>query len=409
MRKIQKMLEIIKDNGLKNGGVIIFNKLKNKIKKQTPLVSKIDILSFYSFVTFDKRESKLKRPININNPRILWFIPDFGIGSGGHLNIFRMIYNLEKLGVHSDIVICGDTQWGNVEIAKEILNKHFFKVNANIFILKRESEIDQLENYDIAMATSWQTAYYVNRFANCYKKSYFVQDFEPYFTAMGSVSSFSEQTYKFGFYGITAGSWLSKKLEEEYSMSCKPFSFSYDRELYEVHKRNDLNKKHIFFYARPPTERRAFELGLLVLNRVTQKRKDISVIFAGWDISNIHIPFHHLNEGVVKLDELSHLYSQCDVALVLSFTNLSLLPLELLASGCPVVTNKGHNNDWIDKDKKLFIYSDSDVESLANNLLDVIDKRTNLDFDYINHFLSTTSWEKEAKIVKNIINSILRD
>ena len=97
MRKLQKMLEIIKDNGLKNGGVIIFNKLKNKIKKQTPLVSKIDILSFYSFVTFDKRESKLKRPININNPRILWFIPDFGIGSGGHLNIFRMIYNLEKL------------------------------------------------------------------------------------------------------------------------------------------------------------------------------------------------------------------------------------------------------------------------------------------------------------------------
>ena len=49
------------------------------------------------------------------------------------------------------------------------------------------------------------------------------------------------------------------------------------------------------------------------------------------------------------------------------------------------------------------------MESLANNLLDVIDKRTNLDFDYINHFLSTTSWEKEAKIVKNIINSILRD
>ncbi|EHK89644.1 glycosyltransferase [Aggregatibacter actinomycetemcomitans] len=407
MNKIKKAFSILNEHGLFRGSLIILRKILKK-SPDNIILGKTDILKFYNFINYSANPPKLKQSINISSPKIIWFIPDFGIGSGGHLNIFRMIYNLEKLDIHSDIAVCGSSQWGTEKVIKDILSKHFFPLNSRIFILENDSGFEQLISYDIAMATSWQTAYYVNKFNNCYKKAYFVQDYEPYFTALGSVYFFAEETYKFGFFGITAGNWLSEKLEKKYSMPCKPFSFSYDRELYAPHKRNEPNKKHIFFYARPPTERRAFELGLLVLDKVTKKRPDISIIFAGWDVSSYEIPFHHLNAGVVKLDELSHLYSQCDAALVLSFTNLSLLPLELLASGCPVVMNKGNNNDWIDIDKKLFIYSNN-IDELANTLIDVVDKKINVDFNYVNQFLSSTSWENEARKVKSIIHSILNE
>src|SRR3989344_468533 len=36
---------------------------------------------------------------------LLWFIPDFNVGSGGHLNLFRTIWHLEQMGYTSSIVI----------------------------------------------------------------------------------------------------------------------------------------------------------------------------------------------------------------------------------------------------------------------------------------------------------------
>lgn len=411
--KLNKIIKIMKENGVLNGSLILTKLVKNKLignnkSITTSAFGKIDVLGFYDFIRFPKNREKYSSVLNRSNIKVLWFIPDFGIGSGGHLNIFRMISNLESLGIESDIVICGNSQWGDSKTAQDVINKYFFNIQANIYILSTIEDIEKLGRYDVAMATSWQTAYYVNTFSECYKKSYFVQDFEPYFSALGSVYSFSENTYKMGFYGITAGSWLSKKLYKEYGMNCNCFSFSYDRDLYHKHKKNQQARKHIFFYARPPTERRAFELGLLVLDKLTQLRSDVSVIFAGWDISNYKIPFNHLNAGTVKIEELSHLYAQCDVALVLSLTNLSLLPLEIIASGCPVVINDGENNDWIDPERKLFHYTEANIDCLVSTIIDVLDSNKKLDEDYISNFLNNTSWLNEAKKVKNILlNEVL--
>lgn len=413
MKRIKKAVNIILKNGPLTGTVVIYNIVKNKLfntkSSLNPIIGNIDIISFYDFINYKANHPVLSSRLNKENKHLLWFIPDFGIGSGGHLNIFRMIANLEKFNVKSDIVICGHSQWGNETIVKNTIEKHFFKLQSKIYFVHNEKDITNLPECDIAMATSWQTAYYVRNYSKCFKKSYFVQDYEPLFSALGSVYSFAQKTYTFGFYGITAGSWLSEKLSTDYGMKCDFFSFSYEREIYKKHARNKADKKHIFFYARPPTERRAFELGLLVLDRVTKLRPDIAIIFAGWDVSNYRIPFHHLNAGIVNINELSHLYSQCDASLVLSFTNLSLLPLELLASGCPVVINNGYNNSWIDSNKKLFVYADDDVDSLSKALIDVVDKKSHIDFDYINKFLSDSSWDAEAKKVNSILEKLLRE
>lgn len=382
-----------------DGSKIILNKLLLRYNK-------LNLFEMYEYVCFGSNKSSFM-PDNFENITVIWFLPDFGIGSGGHLNIFRMIYNLSKFGVKSDIAICGKSQWVNVDIAKKMIDKHFFKLNSEVAIIENKDDMDKLKGYHIAMATSWQTAYYVNYFSKCYKKAYFIQDFEPFFYPVGSDYVFAENTYKFGFYGITAGHWLSDKLSKEYNMRCENFSFSYDKELYTNIKREKDNKK-VFFYARPPTSRRAFELGLLALKKLCDLNPDIEVVFAGWDISDYDIPFKHSSLGILELKELPKVYAQCDVALILSLTNLSLLPLELLASGCPVVCNEGSNNSWIDKDKKLFIYAKIDVDSIVEKLNGVLHGEISLDFDYIKEFLNKTSWEKESKVVYKILENILK-
>jgi len=112
---------------------------------------------------------------------------------------------------------------------------------------------------------------------------------------------------------------------------------------------------------------------------------------------------------MVSLDQLNSLYSSCDLALIISFTNLSLLPLEVMASGCPVVTNKGRNNDWIDENE-MFIYSEMEVNKLASTMADVLSGRIDPQphLDRALKYLQTASWQNEADKVNNIIKELLR-
>lgn len=121
------------------------------------------------------------------------------------------------------------------------------------------------------------------------------------------------------------------------------------------------------------------------------------------------IDFKHINAGVLDIDKLGDLYSECDVALILSYTNLSLLPLELLASGCPVVINEGENNSWIDCDKKLFTYAHNTIDNTVEKLLQVLNGSIKMDKHYAEKFLKTTSWENEALRVKNILVKYLEE
>lgn len=67
---------------------------------------------------------------------------------------------------------------------------------------------------------------------------------------------------------------------------------------------------------------------------------EVEVVFAGWDISTFEIPFKHRDMGIMSVDKLSKVYSQCDLCLIISNTNLSLLPLEVMASNSVAVCSK---------------------------------------------------------------------
>ncbi len=336
-------------------------------------------------------DTKRSYPITIN-----WFIPDFGRASGGHINIFRFVLLFESFGVDQRIYIVGGVG-GNPELILAAARRMYFPISTPFEIL---STLPKVRDADVLIATSWETAYWARSIPNVRRKYYMVQDREDLFFAAGAYSEFARATYRFGFMGLAAGNWLAENLKQDYGMQCHSFGFSYDRSLYAARPERSAEsaRLRIFFYARPGTERRGLELGILALSLVASALPSTQFVFAGMARQDWNLPFTPEYAGVLRLDQLSEMYGSCDAALVLSHTNLSLLPLELMASGCPVVSNNGPNVEWMLNETNS-VLCDPEPHSLANGLIELLNnherrrqlRQTGLEFAH------STSWEIEAQ------------
>lgn len=375
-------------------------------KAPGPLQSKLDPASHYEFLLGEELGFGLKlTEKNVPPGSMTWVIPDFNASSGGHINILRMMRLLKDRGFRDQhVVVMEPHRWSTNEEAQTALVEAFGDHGITVSLGVRS-----IEPSSYLVATGWQTAYWVAKYRDARHKIYFVQDFEPAFFAAGSEYSLAENTYRLGLTGITAGPWLADKLQKDYGMKTHPFSFACDTEFYNQRPKRDSGTRHIFFYARPVTTRRCFELGLMAIKKVCDEVPDAAAIMAGWDVSNYVIPFHHLNAGTVPLSELPDLYSQCDVALVLSATNLSLLPLEIASCGCPIVMNESANTDWL-LSKKEAAYCDMDVDSIADTLIKVLkdDRLASRLAKNAKSRAHQQSWEAEADGVAAFLKSLDR-
>ncbi|MGC9456460.1 MAG: glycosyltransferase family 4 protein [Halothiobacillaceae bacterium] len=336
--------------------------------------------------------------------RVLWVIPPFSVGSGGHLNIFRMVRMLEERGFQCLISVDGAHVTATAEELRAQIRQHFVAVDAEVIV-----GVDDAPPVAFAFATSWTTAYTVAAFERVVHRLYFVQDFEPLFYPAGSEYFMAERTYRFGLTAVTAGDWLAEKLAAEFGMQTRAIGFSFDKDRYRPLPRRDGDgKRRVFFYARHVTPRRGFEMGILVLTLLWQRHPDLEFILAGWDSDEFMIPFPHLNAGVVGLDDLPGLYAECDAALVLSFTNLSLLPLELMACGCPVVSNRGANVEWLLRDEDNALLCDPVPAALAealSRLLHDSELRERLIAGGL-RAAASTSWDAEGDRVKDLLDQL---
>lgn len=362
----------------------------------------INVMKFYDFILDDKEiplQKEQMTPIE-DGVMVNWIVPQMDLGSGGHMNIFRFITMLENQGIHNRIYLHRAPNFPTDRELRSFLKEHYNIGNDKVEVYH---DVSQMTFAHATIATSWPTAYYLRKFNNTISKFYFVQDFESYFAPMGTEYLLAENTYKFGFRGITAGDWLKNKLHNEYGMDTASCGFSYDKDLYHPGEKRD-NVKRIFFYARPVTPRRAFDLGMLALYELSRRMPDIEVIFAGWDISNYEVPFKHLNEGSLRLEELSDVYAQCDMCLVMSTTNLSLLPLEVMASNSVVVCTEGENNSWLVNESNAIIvdYDPLHIADTMEAYLKDRDKLSEIRKKGL-EFANNTSWEKEGKKVFDYI------
>jgi glycosyltransferase involved in cell wall biosynthesis len=99
-----------------------------------------------------------------------------------------------------------------------------------------------------------------------------------------------------------------------------------------VDRRDDV----VLFYARASTPRRAVPIALAALGELVRRRPEVEVWAFGHGVAlGVDFPVRHL--GVRSGAELAQDYSSATVGLVLSMTNYSLVPQEMLACGLPCV------------------------------------------------------------------------
>lgn len=303
---------------------------------------------------------------------IAWIMSPPSSGSGGHQNLFRFIDYAEKAG-HRCIIYfyVNSSMFVNSAHMKEMLRESgaFPDVAAEMFMYDSAKGVDP--DVQAIFATSWETAYPAFLDESPAKRFYFVQDFEPSFYPQGSHSLLAENTYRFGFHGITAGAWLSYKLKTEFGMETDHFDFAVNSDIYSVSNFDARNE--VFFYARPSTPRRGFELGLLALEELARARPGVTISLAGEHLKPSHVPFEHKSLTLVTLSELNVVYNRCVAGLVISASNMSLLPLELMASGAVPVVNDAPNNRMV-TDNPFIEYVPDTPAAIAQKLIDLVDR-----------------------------------
>jgi glycosyltransferase involved in cell wall biosynthesis len=332
-----------------------------------------------------------------------WIMPPPGKGSGGHMTIFRFIETLEKHGHTCRIYLYTVSEHGPISGVRASMGDSFPALNASMEWLPVSNEMAPADG---VFATSWETAYASFNAPLSARRFYFVQDFEPFFYPVGSQSILAENSYRFGFFGITAGGWLSERLAKNYGMKTAHFDFGADKSVYGL--RNTQPRKEIALYVRPFTDRRGFELGILAMDLFHRQHPDYVINLVGWDTSDYDLPFPYVNHKTLEVHQLSKLYDRCAAALVISLTNMSLLPLELLASGTIPVVNDGANNRLV-SDSKFIAYAQSDPASLARKLGEVVGRHDLVDYSKrASASVEGNNWADSGQVFLEIVETETR-
>jgi len=273
--------------------------------------------------------------------RIGWVCRPPGEGSGGHTTMFRMVGALERNG-HACAVYVDDRHGWGLDQHRRAVRSWWPWVKADVRDLAAG-----IEDAHAVVATSWETAYPLLASEAKGVRCYFVQDFEPSFYAAGSEALLAEATYRFGFHGITAGRWLAGLLRDRYGMAAEHFDFGCDLERYAG--RNTAAPDGVCYFCRPSVPRRAHELAVVALDRFAARHPEIEIHTYGE--SPGALPFAATDHGMLTPSQLGALYRRCTAGLVVSATNVSLVPYEMLAAGCiPVVNDAEHNRIVLDND-----------------------------------------------------------
>ncbi len=366
-------------------------------------------LLYYDFTNDDiqKNKSLINNWVKLKNREVRsinWFLPDYtNVYAGGPYTIFRFIRFFSNKGILNRIIIFGGTIHTTAKSVLADIHKIFPDLR-NIDVLVDTPHIPYA---DISIATFWATAYPLLKFNNTKGKYYFIQDYEPLFYPAGSYYGLAEATYRFGFIGITNGPALTQIYKEQFEGIAEYFVPAVDTELFKPSSDTPRPQiKRVFFYARPAMDRNAFDLGILALEKIKRKYRNIEVVTAGWDISEYNIPLEITNLGVLTLKETAELYRTCDAGLTFMFTkHPSYIPLELLASGCLVITNKNNANTWLLRDKVNCLLTEPTPSSILETFdtaLNNYELRCSIHANGLS-IIKSLSWEKEMEKIFKFI------
>ena len=271
--------------------------------------------------------------------RMTWVIPPFVAGLGGHTTLFRAVSHFAARGHPQRLLVFNPFGAISIPESARVLREHYGGVDAE---LAEYSAAEAARPADVVVATSWHTAYAVGSMRRVARKVYLIQDLEHLFYPAGSEAALAEETYRFGFPAVTAGEWLRREVETRYGVRAGSFDLAYNRSEYADSGAPRADR--VVCYARPTTPRRAFELSVLALRELQRLSPATEIVFFGAERLPPVGGLRATNRGVLRPAELNELYNGATAGLVLSATNYSLVPLEMMAAGLPLVDLALPNN-----------------------------------------------------------------
>jgi len=344
----------------------------------------------------------------------VWFIPHFTYAYyGGIYTILRFAEFLtRKYGMRHTFVVQGVSK-----ITKEpdMIKEAFPLLASSRYypLTNEQSVFSHIPDHDIGFCTAWQTAYPLLKFNRVRKKLYFMQDFEPYFYPAGSISGLAEATYRFGFTAICNTEAL-KESYEAYGGKAVHFSPAVDRTVfYPADEAEETKDKYrIIFYGRPFGIRNCFELAIEAIKRVKNDLGDqVEIISAGggWKLRDYGLENIVRNLDRLPYEKTGDLYRSCDVGLALMMTrHTSYIPLELMACGCLVVTNRSRWKNWLLRNRENCLLSEPSVSCLAETIMEGLSdhklRRTLVQNAY-RDIEEKPGWDEEfERVMKEIFN-----
>ncbi|KGJ79341.1 hypothetical protein GY21_05455 [Cryobacterium roopkundense] len=261
---------------------------------------------------------------------VAWICTPPSPGSGGHTTLFRMVAGMEARGDRC-VIYLYDRHGGDIDRHRAVIREFWPEITAEI-----RDAANGMTGADAYVASSWESAHVLaSRVQGPAARLYFIQDFEPFFHARGTLYALAEDSYRFGFVNIALGELVAQHLTvigADHVLA----PFGCDTAVY--HLTNPAGPRSgVVYYTKPGSDRRGYRLGRLALEEFHRRHPEESVHLYGdagdeWNIPTVQ---HHR----LSPEALNDLYNQTRAGLAISFTNITLVAEELLAAGAiPVVT-----------------------------------------------------------------------
>lgn len=295
----------------------------------------------------------LSKPITKKAPEsVAWLLPSFDGIYAGLMNIFSFAnYLHDTKGLKTTIYILKNTK--DVSSEREQVLHSFPSLKTARFVGIEPSQVSEISDHDIGIATQWATTYPLAKAMNIPRKCYFIQDNEVNFYPKGSTSALVELSYTFGFTAIANTAGLLDMYEKQYNGQGIVVKSIVDLSSYKPRKDVHYTPKapyKVFFYARPNMPRNAFELGISGLKVLKEELgSSVEIITAGaeWNAEQYGVSGMFTNLGKIKYEAVPKLYRSVDVGLMFMFSgHPGVTASELMASGCPVVVNEYDDVTW---------------------------------------------------------------
>jgi glycosyltransferase involved in cell wall biosynthesis len=338
-------------------------------------------------------------PVRADRPlRIGWLTTPPGPGSGGHTTMFRMVEALEQAGHQCEMVLY-HRNGGPVDRHLSTIRSGWPGVQAGV-----RSVDDGFAGLDACIATNWPSAHVLAaRGTPGLHELYFVQDYEPFFYPHGSEHELAADSYRFGFHVIALGDMVRNRLRDEVGVSSRTVPFSCDTSVY--HLDNDGHRSGVVFYAKPDVPRRGYRLAVLALEEFHRRHPEQPIHVYGHDAADIAAPV--IQHRRISPRELNDLYNSAVTGLALSFTNITLVAAEMLASGCiPVVNDSADSRADLDNPNVVFV--SPTPTSLADGLCRAVERADPRHARAAAASISRDNWAVAGSGVVSIVEEVVR-